>query len=95
MLHPGLKLEYFRGQDWEQEWIDVAESLTREEYMDSYEKLRLDPFFSPDHSAAANVVLYRMAMMPIEKMTSGTSPWAKQLLNGVRLMSTWLSQLSL
>lgn len=37
VLHPGLKLEYFCNQDWEQEWIDAAESLTREEYKESYE----------------------------------------------------------
>jgi hypothetical protein len=37
VLHPGLKLEYFRIQDWEDEWIDVAENLVREEYIDAYE----------------------------------------------------------
>lgn len=37
VLHPGLKLEYFRVQEWEQEWIDAAENLTREEYVASYE----------------------------------------------------------
>jgi hypothetical protein len=28
VLHPCLKLEYFRIQEWEQEWIDAAENLT-------------------------------------------------------------------
>jgi hypothetical protein len=37
VLHPGLKLEYFRIQEWEQEWIDAAKNLTREEYIASYE----------------------------------------------------------
>ena len=38
VLHPGLKLEYFRKQEWEADWIDVAESLVRDEYEKFYEK---------------------------------------------------------
>jgi hypothetical protein len=26
VLHPGLKLEYFRQHGWEEEWIENAES---------------------------------------------------------------------
>jgi hypothetical protein len=37
VLHPGLKLDYFRVQEWEDEWVDVAENLVREEYIDAYE----------------------------------------------------------
>jgi hypothetical protein len=37
VLHPGLKLEYFRQHSWEQDWIDKAEELTREEYIRTYE----------------------------------------------------------
>jgi len=37
VLHPGLKLEYFRQQDWEEEWVDNAESLVRDEYIAHYE----------------------------------------------------------
>ena len=33
VLHPGLKLEYFRQHSWESEWIDEVERLTREEYI--------------------------------------------------------------
>jgi hypothetical protein len=36
VLHPGLKLEYFRQHLWESEWIDEVERLTREEYMSKY-----------------------------------------------------------
>jgi hypothetical protein len=36
-LHPGLRLEYFCQQDWEEEWIDNAENLVREEYIIRYE----------------------------------------------------------
>jgi hAT family C-terminal dimerisation region len=38
VLHPGVKLEYFRNQDWEEEWIEQARSLVREEYCTKYEK---------------------------------------------------------
>jgi len=37
VLHPGLKLEYFRQHGWEEDWIDNAESLVREEYKTHYE----------------------------------------------------------
>jgi hypothetical protein len=38
VLHPGLKLEYFRENRWEKEWIEQAEFLVREEYRAKYEK---------------------------------------------------------
>ena len=38
VLHPGLKLEYFRLREWEKEWIDQAEKMVREEYAANYEK---------------------------------------------------------
>jgi len=37
VLHPGLKLEYFRRHDWEDEWIEQAENMVREEYISVYE----------------------------------------------------------
>ena len=36
VLHPGLKLEYFRQHEWEAEWIEAAEDLVREEYSQHY-----------------------------------------------------------
>ena len=38
VLHPGLKLEYFRQHQWEEEWIDAAENMTRDKYVGKYEK---------------------------------------------------------
>jgi len=38
VLHPGLKLEYFRLREWEKEWIDQAEKIVREEFAANYEK---------------------------------------------------------
>jgi len=37
VLHPGLKLEYFRQHKWEDKWIDVAENLVCEEYAVNYQ----------------------------------------------------------
>lgn len=48
VLHPGLKLEYFRQHQWDEEWIDMAENLTREEYVVNYEKI---PTVSDNDSA--------------------------------------------
>jgi hypothetical protein len=38
VLHPGMKLEYFRQHKWEDDWIEEAENLVREEYISAYEK---------------------------------------------------------
>jgi hypothetical protein len=37
VLHPGLKLEYFRQHEWEEDWIGAAEDLLRQEYSLRYE----------------------------------------------------------
>lgn len=37
VLHPGLKLEYFRQQEWDEGWISNAEDLVREEYIINYQ----------------------------------------------------------
>jgi hypothetical protein len=37
VLHPGMKLEYFKRAEWEADWIEQAESLVRDEYMSSYQ----------------------------------------------------------
>ena len=39
VLHPGMKLEYFHNQKWEEEWVEQAETLVREEYVANYEKI--------------------------------------------------------
>jgi hypothetical protein len=36
VLHPGLKLEYFKQHEWLPEWIEQAESLAREEFIAMY-----------------------------------------------------------
>jgi hypothetical protein len=33
VLHPGLKLKYFRQKEWEEEWIDNAEDLVHKVYV--------------------------------------------------------------
>ena len=37
VLYLDLKLDYFCVQEWEEEWINVAENLVCEEYIDVYE----------------------------------------------------------
>ena len=36
VLHPSYKLEYFRTQRWEPEWISMAERIIREEWNEGY-----------------------------------------------------------
>jgi hypothetical protein len=38
ILHPGMKLDYFRNQKWEEDWIEQAKTLVREVYAAKYEK---------------------------------------------------------
>ena len=38
VLHPGLKLEYFKRHEWEKAWIEQAETLVREEFIARYAK---------------------------------------------------------
>lgn len=38
VLHPGLKVQYFRKQKWLEEWIETAKALTREAYDANYKK---------------------------------------------------------
>ena len=56
VLHPGMKLEYFRNQKWEGEWIDEAETLVREEYVAKYEKKANEPNLAPTEDSSQNVV---------------------------------------
>ena len=48
VLHPGMKLEYFRQNEWQQDWIDQAETLVRQEYETSYED-RVAPRKGQEH----------------------------------------------
>jgi hypothetical protein len=54
VLHPGMKLEYFCNQKWEEDWIEEAENLVQEEYISTYEKAADDadatPVEDPDDS---------------------------------------------
>jgi len=49
VLHPGLKLQYFKNHGWEDEWVETAETLTREKYEQVYEQK------APTDSASDNV----------------------------------------
>ncbi|KAJ6602265.1 hypothetical protein B0H10DRAFT_1716380, partial [Mycena sp. CBHHK59/15] len=36
VLHPNIKLEYFRSRRWETKWVDTAKSLVRAKYDSNY-----------------------------------------------------------
>ncbi|KAI0371578.1 hypothetical protein BV20DRAFT_941875 [Pilatotrama ljubarskyi] len=36
ILHPGHKLEYFRDQNWSEEWIETAKDIIKDEYNRKY-----------------------------------------------------------
>jgi hypothetical protein len=54
VLHPGMKLEYFRNQKWEGDWIDEAEALVREEYAARYEKTAEEPSTASKDGSSKN-----------------------------------------
>jgi hypothetical protein len=54
VLHPGLKLEYFRQHDWEEEWVENAEVLVRDKYTTCYEGKAGLAAAAPDTTDTAN-----------------------------------------
>ena len=58
VLHPGLKLEYFRQQGWEEEWVDNAETLTCKEYIAHYDGKENVVTLAPDTANSVSVMLY-------------------------------------
>ena len=54
VLHPGMKLKYFCNQKWEEEWIEQAENLVREEYISSYKKVPEETNATPMENADAD-----------------------------------------
>ncbi|KAF8228496.1 hypothetical protein L208DRAFT_1291213 [Tricholoma matsutake] len=91
-IHPNLKLKYFQTHRWEQDWIDTAEALVREEYKKYEGPLVSDAglvcFFydvassrtccSPYCSSSLNLPLIQKT-----SQTSSTSHW-RVLMNRVR-----------
>jgi hypothetical protein len=55
VLHPGMKLEYFRNHHWEEEWVEEAERLVREEYIAQYEKVANESTPQPGLAKKSNV----------------------------------------
>lgn len=39
VLHPRHKLEYFKQAVWEDDWIEIAENLVRDEFQRSYSSI--------------------------------------------------------
>ena len=42
MLDPRRKLDYFREAGWEEEWIEAAREIVREEFDRGYAEIRLE-----------------------------------------------------
>lgn len=40
VLHPGMKLEYFRQQRWLKTWIETAQELVQDEFTSRYQKIQ-------------------------------------------------------
>lgn len=57
MLHPGLKLEYFKRHEWEKEWIEQAEKLVREEFIAKYANKGEKGQVSSETSSSATVCI--------------------------------------
>lgn len=45
-LHPQYKLEYFTDAGWEEEWIDTAKSIVREQYDRAYAQREVSSAFA-------------------------------------------------
>jgi hypothetical protein len=61
VLHPDIKLEYFRSRRWEREWVDTAKSLVRAEYDSNYAHLpAAADGMDGDKSDAVRFVLYTL-----------------------------------
>jgi hypothetical protein len=66
VLHPGLKLEYFRQQQWPEDWIDTAENIVRKEYIDKYEKpMKVPKSAAPDKTVCIGLRCLRPDLMYI------------------------------
>jgi hypothetical protein len=70
VLHPGLKLDYFCQQSWEEEWIMQAENLTCKEYGDVY-NVPIIPVVSLDDCKAKDKVCHYLISLP-----QGLSPFS-------------------
>ena len=91
VLHPRLKSDYFRVQEWEEKWIDVAENLVREEYISEYENCasRDDDTHMADEASDSMILFIRFtystyANREAMMVALATSPSATRFLNGVK-----------
>jgi hypothetical protein len=55
VLHPRHKLHYFKAAGWEQEWIDTAEEIVRNEFKQNYAMSIMSPVIHEKSEAATQV----------------------------------------
>jgi len=57
VLHPGLKLEYFKQHEWEKEWIEQAERLIHQKFLAKYTNKGNKGEVSSETSSSATVCI--------------------------------------
>lgn len=55
VLHPRHKLSYFKNAGWEDEWVDTAETLVRDEFKRSYEHTIVNDDLTDDEDKGVGV----------------------------------------
>jgi hypothetical protein len=60
VLHPRHKLGYFKNAGWEQDWIDTAKDLVRDEFDRSYKEddSELDEALTDSLEKVCNIQIY-------------------------------------
>jgi hypothetical protein len=58
VLHPGLKLEYFRTREWEDSWIKTAKDMVYDEYNLHYRDSATVVDATPDEPTVQYILHY-------------------------------------
>jgi hypothetical protein len=82
VLHPGMKLEYFRKQKWPEEWIEEAERLVREEYVAKYEKVADESNMTPTKNSKTK---HDSGFTSFGDLSVTTAPCASEILEYLKL----------
>jgi hypothetical protein len=73
ILHPGMKTEYFKQQEWPDAWIATAEALVRDEYTSVYKKQPNVADMPPGNPAAQANSFASFSNLSIKQPTGANS----------------------
>ena len=73
ILHPGMKTEYFKQQDWLDSWIETAVALVRDEYASVYKKQPDTVNTPPGNTAAQDNSFASFSNLSIKQPTGAIS----------------------